>query len=732
MKVKLDQSSGLEWAGGERPISEEELKARGAKPLFLNDPKYGTMIRKEQADREKVQEFQEGFKEAGIKPTNASTNIMKGSESLASQIRGLDINAPEEIKRSKGGQLVGLGKESAARMVEFGGVIPVTVDIVGFTAAKNPAMLPGMAAYGAGQAAEGMVQEATMNTAQFGMDLLFSAGVVKGIKTVTGKVGTIPAKKGAPPIEEFNIATGSQSFFPRNSGRAAEPPIKEPFNIVTGGGATSQQLVSASKAKISIGVAAAATALSTPPARATPTENQAKAYETAKEYSEGKNEVTSITPPSSPSRVHLNVAQEGAIEFNRGLAAELGKTIDNVKVDRKGRVVRKPQGFDVQATDEVLVESDYFNKVKEESRPEVRHRKDISIGDEEPGILTYRPEEIPKGGGKNTLLPSREELFGKAPNIEEFQIKPSKKRLMPRANLRKAYLDKVVSDAEWRDYETWKEAGRMDVIDRKYPTLEPKPVTEADIGYDLKKAVHKKIVHDAEWMREERKLNQQNQIPKDMRKLGMGYLVEAKVRPRRRGTRAILQKPLEPEYGAYSKIAIPLPLERELVVEAPQEIVAIAKQRPVAVAVQRKQQAQNTKQTPSLMTPLQTAQIEIPAWEQAQREIAIQARVQKQTQKYAQVSDQVPDLLSVTPPAQKQRSGSKQVSIEKQVQKQTQKQRTVQQLRLRPRTTTGSKKQPKPPSMRKVFGTVRIAPIWEPGAPPARKGKHRKKARWEM
>lgn len=264
----------------------------------------------------------------------------------------------------------------------------------------------------------------------------------RGLKDVMGDFGS----------SRKTVKTTKQTF-------DLTPPADYPFDSF--GGESGVTVKRGVRGMELVGVGAT-TVIGVSSARATPTENQLKAYDVAVDYSTGKPEVIKITKPQSPSKIELNLDKKGAVNFSKGLAKELEtQGFKEVRVDAKGRVVKRSKGFSVQATDEILSEPQYFNQWKEEAK--VKHRKNINIGDEVPGIQTF--EGPPKRGKKvkdslDNLIQSQtagliegsKSTFTEVPYLGLGYNRPNPKRVKSISNIIGSRESKAKSELEstWR------------------------------------------------------------------------------------------------------------------------------------------------------------------------------------------------------------------------------------------------------------------------------------------
>lgn len=174
----------------------------------------------------------------------------------------------------------------------------------------------------------------------------------------------------------------------------AEPPESWPFDF-TGG----EHSISVKRGSNGMVLVSGVAALGTPAgAQETIFEDLSKQQmRISKEYAEYQEPI--FTPESLLSGITLrspkksDISKKAAIDLNTDIMTELKSGgMEGIKLDKRGNVVKQPKEFDVQATDEVLVEADYFNKAKVEKR--VEHRKNVNFGTEDVGIYTL--EDLPK------------------------------------------------------------------------------------------------------------------------------------------------------------------------------------------------------------------------------------------------------------------------------------------------------------------------------------------------
>lgn len=664
-----------------------------------------------------------------------TAEFSEGGRMAVNTFFGIDENAhPVTRVIAGGGRFV-------ANIPEWIGSLAIGTEAI----VREPTKAPERAVTGLGIMGEsittGFQEDPWGSAGELGAMILGPKAVGKGAKAVKSTVRgakegfkspgeaelvNIAGGRAKPTVEStFDISTGGgASYTGIMSGARVTPIITEPiFNIKTGGAVTDSIFQSRSRAFATTGMTViAAASLSQEAAAKGESLNQLRqaAYETAVDVTRGKSDIYGVKPPASPMRIETGLKRGKAVELAQQVTKEMQAA--GLEVETRGTRIYATGKKDV------IADMSYFNSAKEAMGE--RFVKDF--GSERltgMNILSMQGKRTPWIGDMGIL---DKYFYGNPADVPLFNFKgvTGLGSKPARANLRKAYFEKLSSDAEWSDYEMWKEAGRQDVIDRLYPTPKPKPVTEAEIGYDLRKATHKKIVTDAEWFKEEKKLFQ---VPKDMRKLGMGYYLEAKVRPKRRGTKAILMdRPAEPEYGAYSEIAIPLMLEKELAIEVPQELVTLSKQKPAHVAVttqkqktkQTQRQEQRTKNIQRFAFHQKYSQDDVFGLDQIQAPVTLQVSKHVQPQKYKQTAYQIPKMD--TPALQRQKQVSKQVSVEKQIQKMMSGTKQIIKFdmpkpKVRKSTTTkGGKKDG-------FFRTYRASPIMDPLAGWGKKRRYSKK-----
>lgn len=415
----------------------------------------GIGIMKKQKDEIGEGLFQEA-KSADIKPADWTYDFYDKARGVANDIRAWSPDAPQEIKDSFGWKLGSYGKESSARLVEMAGMTPLTLDVMQQTARKNPELLVEVVAYGAVKTGEGLTQEAQKNPAQVASDLIITGAIIKG----AGKAGKIAKETGSA------IKTGTEKTLFTSKGEALGRPadinldlieaknsiikgiktteepvyveVKPPSHISTPQWAIYAPLetpISKAGVKTTISnilnsktdvytpinpqtAAGGVFALSSQPAGAIPTENQLKTYELIKD--KDTPDIIKIEQPHSPVKVITNLKGPDAIKTNKKFADDLTAAgMEDIGLDRRGNVVKKhvdkSGNFNPQATDEILIEMEYFNKGKAERA--LKHRKNINLGDEEPGI--YTQVEPPKRGYTFTRAP----YMGRSDIIDPYRSK---------------------------------------------------------------------------------------------------------------------------------------------------------------------------------------------------------------------------------------------------------------------------------------------------------------------
>lgn len=147
---------------------------------FYIDPRFGVMVPKEQVESQRLDKL---MKESTPKSDIVISDFSKGIFSFAKEksdfIRGLTVDTskvPKEIKESAGFGALQFGvprvRESVARLVEFGGIIPATTELMGKTAISEPDIIPSMAVVGTIVVGKSIVEQAQKDPAQLVSDLL--------------------------------------------------------------------------------------------------------------------------------------------------------------------------------------------------------------------------------------------------------------------------------------------------------------------------------------------------------------------------------------------------------------------------------------------------------------------------------------------------------------------------------------------------------------------------------
>ena len=201
------------------------------RPETKYDPKYGTMIRSDIAEAARSDREQRMLKSAlpsGLAPSFVSRKSVEYSQEISKRIRDIRISTGY----SGGDYVLGLGKESTARLAEFGGMIIPTTELLGKTAITRPSAIPKMAVLGGLSFVGGIAKQAKENPAQFVSDIVVTAGIFKGMGKISSKATEtikFTGKRFVSPesIIEPQVLSGAERFPLAPRGTTAKQLINE-------------------------------------------------------------------------------------------------------------------------------------------------------------------------------------------------------------------------------------------------------------------------------------------------------------------------------------------------------------------------------------------------------------------------------------------------------------------------------------------------------------------------